>query len=587
MTQRELPSWAPRLGVALALAALIAWSFAQRWSVLASSPFPLGIDGYYYPVQLRALLDHGTLQYPASPLAFYLLAPFAAVTDPIVGAKLGAACYGALIALPVYGVGAELTREDDRPGRGPGLLAAALATASAGSAYLTIEFVKNGVGLVLSLTALWLVLRALRVPTRRSAGLAIAAIVLAMLTHKMAAGLVLGIAIPAAIVEAHRRGTLRWRRALPLAVALGVAGVILVIGIAMPERFLSPGDLDLIDGLFTRDPDWTLPVLAGKLTLEHEPAIGAALVLAAAVALILERPDRRARVILLALVVQTAGELIGIGTLIASSSALNWLAGGIGLVLALGGMWLRRRALTWPGEPQPARAGAGRDVVAWSVIALGALIALPWIDAGSASGLGMRLRVIAFVPMALCGAIVVARMPTGPLAALVARLPGRVAALLRAVLRHGSVSRPVVAVTLALVVVLIHVGRDRSEGKVVTHPALIASAQAVALPEGGVAVVQERHIAYMVAWYARVPIALRPEVVAPEQRYRVMPLAFIGADSQLDRELIAARGRGLPVTGVHPLHPNGMVVVPEATWRAVLDRIVGPERWRLDAWPTR
>ncbi len=84
------------------------------------------------------------------------MAPLAALTDPITGAKLGAALYGALIAVPAYGVGARLGR-----GRGAGLVAAAVAAQSAGSAYLTIEFVKNGIGLLAALAALWLLLRAL------------------------------------------------------------------------------------------------------------------------------------------------------------------------------------------------------------------------------------------------------------------------------------------------------------------------------------------------------------------------------------------------------------------------------------------
>src|SRR5207302_493507 len=120
--------------IAGALVALVAWSLWQRWRLVTASPFPLGVDGYFYPIELRSLLDHGALQYPTSPLAFYLLAPFAAATDPITGAKLGAALFGAMIAVPAYGVGARLGCS-----RGAGLVAAVLATTSVGSAYLTIE----------------------------------------------------------------------------------------------------------------------------------------------------------------------------------------------------------------------------------------------------------------------------------------------------------------------------------------------------------------------------------------------------------------------------------------------------------------
>ena len=571
---RALPSWAPRLGVGLALAALVGWSFVQRWNVLDASPFPLGIDGYFYPVQLRSLLETGELQYPASPLAFYLLAPFAAVTDPMTGAKLGAAVLGALIALPAYGVGAHLGRDGVDRGRGPGLIAAALATSSAGSMYLTIEFVKNSIGLTVAMTALWLVLRALATPSRRAAGIAVLGIVLAMLTHKMAAGLVLGIAIPAAIVEAHRRDKLRARRALPIAIGVGILGVLLLIGIAMPQRFLSPTDLALIDGLFTSEAEWSLPVLANKLTLGYEPVICAVLSIAAATALIVERNNARTRLLLLAVVLQTTGGLIVLGAAIVREGAISGGFAGGGIAIVVGGTLLWRHASKLSGATMQARTdearllsrtGAGRELVAWSMVALGFVIALPWLDVSYGQGLAMRLRIIAFVPMAMCGAIVARAMlrirwlalPRGPIGAVVAGL-----------------------------VVMLHVGGSRTEGRVLTHPALVSSAAAVKIPDGGVAIVQERHIAYMVAWYARATISMRPEPIAPERRYRVMPLAFIGMGSQLDAELLAARVREQPVVGVHPLHPNGMVVVPEPTWRAVLERIIGPERFRLEAWPT-
>src|SRR4051812_10111809 len=101
---------AARILTVLGLVALVAYSAWQRWQALAVSPFPLGVDGYFYPIQVRSLLEHGTLQYPASPLTFWFMAPFAAATNPITGAKLGAAIGGALIALPAYGLGVRLGR---------------------------------------------------------------------------------------------------------------------------------------------------------------------------------------------------------------------------------------------------------------------------------------------------------------------------------------------------------------------------------------------------------------------------------------------------------------------------------------------
>jgi hypothetical protein len=537
---RALPPWLAPLATATLLAGFVAYSFIERWGVLASSPFPFGVDGYYYPVQLRSLLETGALAYPASPLAFWLLAPLAAATDPITGAKLGAALYGALVALPAYGIGARLGR-----GRGPGLVAAALATFSAGSMYLTIEFVKNGIGITVALAALWLVLRALETPARGRIALAVLGGIAALLTHKLAAGLVIALAVPAVLAEAVGRGRLFGRRLLVgLALAvLGIAGLLLA-SLLLGRRLLSLADAALLAELFTTTPDWTLPVLAtdrGSLRLGHEVWLGLAAALIAGTVLAVDRPKRP----------------------------------------------------------------TGERVIAWGVVVLGVAIACPVLAVDDPQGLGMRLRIVAFVPLAL-GAAIACRL-----------------------LRPRMVRGLACAVVVALAV--LRSCGSRTEGRVVAHPAMIAAMHALAdkLPEDGVAIVPERHLAFMAAWYARVPVALRPESVPAERRWRVMPRAFIGKDSALYQELLAVRdtapsdpkasappppepavsppsdprasalppaepamsppsdpGASGPPIGLHPRDPNGLVLVPEATWQHVLARLPPLDRARFAAWPT-
>jgi hypothetical protein len=148
---------------------------------------------------------------------------------------------------------------------------------------------------------------------------------------------------------------------------------------------------------------------------------------------------------------------------------------------------------------------------------------------------------------------------------------------------------PAVVVAIAAVLALRTPG-DRNEGRVLTHPALVTSALALdgKIPAGDTAIVPERHIAFMVAWYARVPVSLRPELIPPAHRWRVMPLAFIHAGSPLDDALFAARREpGLvPPLGLHPRHPNGLVLVAEPTWKWIVDHVPPDERKRLVAWPT-
>jgi hypothetical protein len=492
---------ARRIAIAAALAALVAWSAWTRWRFLAASPFPVGVDGYFYPIQLRSLLEHGSLAYPASPLAFWLMWPFAAATDPIDGAKLGAAIYTALGALPAFAVGARLGRS-----AGAGLVAAAVATTSAGSMFLTIEFVKNGIGITVGLTALWLVLRALERRTRLRYALGTLGIIAALLAHKSAAALVILIAIPAALAEAAGVGALRGRRLLYAIGALAVFGLAaLVLGIVAPARFLSPEDLG---HQLWGEARWDLPALATRnitLAMGHE-ALLAALAAAGALAI-----------------------------------ALRQLA---------------------------IKQSAAERIATIAIAGLGLLLAIPWLAVDDPQGLGFRLRIIAFVPLALCAAVVAGALAT------------------RAV---PDKWRDLALCGLALALVLALPG-ERTQGKVLAHPAMVSAVQGLSgrIPDGDIAIVPERHIAFMVTWYTRTPFRQRPDSVPRERRWRVMPLAFIGMDSPLDQLLTAARKEpGLaPPIGTHPRHPNGLVLVAEPTWEWILSRLPPAARAHFERWPT-
>jgi hypothetical protein len=498
--------WAGPLAIAAALAALVAWSAWQRWTFLASSPYPFGIDGYFYPVQLRALLDDGALHYPASPLAFWLLAPFAALTDPITGAKLGAAVLGALAAVPAFLVGRRLGGSV-----AAGLVAAALLTPSAGSFYLSIEFVKNGVGVTVALTYLWLLLRAVEAPSAGRVVAAAVALVAAALTHKMAAGLAAWVTVPAVVAAVAARRT---RRALLVgAVALAAAAVALVV-IGAVASGLGARELALLDALLDDEARWAAPALqlrGGTLWLGHEALIGGALGLALVAAVALRR-------------------------------------------------WGPARWRAAAPVPRPALAAA------LALAALAVAIALPWLDVGDPQGLGFRLRIAAFVPMALVGAAL-----AGVVLARVAPAPRTAAVALAALVWTGA--QPA----------------HRADGMVRTHPAMVAAVRALdgELPPDAVVIIPERHILFMVAWYTRYPARLRPEAVPPSRRWRVMPLAFIGKDSPLDRALIEARkqpGLVAPI-GLHPRHPNGLVAVPEPTWAWVMAQLPKRSQDHFARWP--
>jgi hypothetical protein len=506
-----------RAAIAIGLIGLAAWSAWSRFAFLSTSPYPMGVDGYFYPIQLRSVLEDGTLLYPSSPLAFYLMAPFAALTDPITGAKIGAAIGGALIAFPAYGVGVQLGAS-----RAAGVAAAAIATTSAGSWYLSVEFVKNGWGLTVALTAVWLMLRAVDVRSPLRVGLAIAGVVAAALTHKMALVLVVaigGAAIGVALYD--QRGRLSRQVRLQLGLALGVVAITAVaVAVVWPERFVAARDVEQLGGLFTTTPHGLAPALyldGGRFVLPMGYEALAA----------------------------------GIAALIAAAL----------LVLAR----LRRMPPWW----KPVVRTRARTAAAIAAIALAAVIALPWIDVGDPQGLGFRLRIAAFVPLSLVVAILV-----GQVAALAAPDLGMKWGLVR-------------AAAFAAVAIQFAVFRPsaRPEGVVRVHPAMVAATQALdgAVRRGDTIVISERHILFMAAYYARTPIVLRPEPVPAARRWRLMPLAFIGKRTDsLYRLLMSARatpGIDAPI-GLHPRDPNGLVLVREATWTWIVERLPPkPRRW--------
>jgi 4-amino-4-deoxy-L-arabinose transferase-like glycosyltransferase len=508
--ERPLPRWLPTVGIAVALVGLVALSFAERWAMLDQSPFPVGVDGYYYPVQLRALLESGGLVYPSTPLAFWLMAPLAAATDPITGAKLGAALFGALIALPAYGVGARLGRC-----RGAGLIAAVLATTSAGSAFLTIEFVKNGIGLTVLMTALWLLLRALETPSRWQIVGALVGAAATVLAHKMAASLLLVIATPAMLAAAAGHGKLRGRRLLYAILIVGGTAA-LFVGLALGGVLPMPNDLDLRSAIAGDATHWDAPALVTRtvtLTFGHEALIGAVLGIAGAFVLANRRAIDR----------------------IVPPAQIR-------------------------GEPTR-RSVPGETAVAFAIFVIAIAIAWPTFDVTDAQGLGFRLRVAAFVPMSLAAAVVVGR------------LASRV--------KHRDFVLAVAAFALAT-----RTPGQRTEGRIDAHPAMVAAVQALHVPDGDTAVVPERHIVFMVAWYTRARVQIRPEGSDPAHRWRLLPLAWTGLGSPLDKALTAARTGPHPPIGLHPRHPNGLVLVPEETYQRVLESIPAGARTAWSRWRT-
>ncbi len=268
------------LAVAAAVVGLAAFALAVRARFLLGDPYPFGLDGYYYAVQVRSLCESGALNYPTAPLSFYFLAPFAWFAGPIAGAKLGAAAGTALLVVPVYLLGKRFTGQ-----RAPALVGCAFAATSLQGFLLSAEFVKEGLGVTVAAFALVALFAALDVPTRARIGGALLLVLIAALTHKTSLAIVfVGFAPATAFALRTQRRTL-------VVVVVALAALCVLGGALAPTRFIGAADLASLAAVARGPLDLTLPTLTAgaPLRLGHEPVL-LALVVAALLVLELGRP---------------------------------------------------------------------------------------------------------------------------------------------------------------------------------------------------------------------------------------------------------------------------------------------------------
>ena len=525
-------AWVSWTGLtALVLLGLLVWSFHARHGYLMASPYPVGVDGYFYPIQVRSLLSEGRLHYPSAPLALWFMAPFAALENPVDGAKIAAALGSALMVLPAYLLGRRVGGS-----RATGLLAAVLVGTSAESFYLSAEFVKNGLGLTVAASFLCALAWAADATADATAGehaaarrprgpwlLAGTLLLATALTHKLALAVALLASAPLLWHLWHVDGVRpQWRRAGAVSGrAVAILALVLVAALiavlSMPAVVPEAGDLALLGDLVAGPLDPSLPALArtGQRTLwfQYEVAIAGALAL---------------------------------GVLVAIPLLRRW------------------SALTGNRSPAESRARS----LAVGLAAVGLLCAWPMADVSDPQGLGFRVRLLAFLPLAVCAAALV-----GEVARRLQALPR--AALVLPFLLAFAWARPVAT----------------GEGVVVVHPATQAGIRALAgsIPDGDVVVVPERRLMFMVTWYTGRPAVLRPDSIAPERRWRLLPDWY--RSDPLDRAVREARAtrwgeKKMRPRDLHPRHRDALILVPEATWQVMLSSL--PERLRKHyaRWPT-
>ncbi len=220
------------------LFALVALAIAARAWLLFSTPLVPGMNGAYYLVQARSLLEHGHLGIPDLPLTFWLHAGLAKLfqfvsglpqDDAIVWAvKLADAALPPLAALPVAWLGWQWAPAGERPSVLARLAPAAAVCLGSQVLRMTGDFQKNALALVWFAALAPAALTFLRRPSLRTMVAPLGLLALLGLTHIGVLGSALifcGVLSVAGLATAAR-GT---RRHILLLILLG-AGVLGLAG---------------------------------------------------------------------------------------------------------------------------------------------------------------------------------------------------------------------------------------------------------------------------------------------------------------------------------------------------------------------
>lgn len=133
----------------LILIAIFIFSFTLDIYVLTRYSLSYGIDGAFYDIQVRNILQHAFPMSNDPPLAYYLLTPFAVLSgNSFLGIKIGMAFMGSLLAFPAYLLTECYTKDRNIGSKIPALLSAFLITVNVNYFALIGDFMQNLVGVL-------------------------------------------------------------------------------------------------------------------------------------------------------------------------------------------------------------------------------------------------------------------------------------------------------------------------------------------------------------------------------------------------------------------------------------------------------
>ena len=143
-----------------------------------SNPLLFGIDGPYYYIQVRSILSTGYIKYPDPPLAFYILALFSLFThDIILGIKIGSVFIMLLSMFIVYFLVRNVY------GELAGYGASLLYVFSPYLARLSVDFLKNSMGLLFLISTIFFYHKSIKNRNINDAIISSVFLILTGLTH--------------------------------------------------------------------------------------------------------------------------------------------------------------------------------------------------------------------------------------------------------------------------------------------------------------------------------------------------------------------------------------------------------------------
>jgi len=134
------------------LIVIFLFSFILDLFVLTRYPLSYGIDGAFYDIQVRNILQYGFPMSNDPPLAYYLLTPFVTLSgNSFLGVKIGMAFMGSLLVFPAFFLTECYVKEKNGKKVGsriPALLSAFMVTVNINYFALISDYMQNLVGVL-------------------------------------------------------------------------------------------------------------------------------------------------------------------------------------------------------------------------------------------------------------------------------------------------------------------------------------------------------------------------------------------------------------------------------------------------------